>query len=99
MGSNIRDRKPSEAGNLDLTRVAEKVEEGTLNTGRDNSSDLKRRPSVVQLGKSKFSEDLIDAFKPPGPSRVINTIGAISRSQYDQALRIPCHLPTWASPR
>ena len=68
----MRDRKPSEAGNHDLTRVAEEVEGGTLNTGRDNSSELKRMPGVVQLGKGKFSEDLIDAFKQPVPSRAVN---------------------------
>ena len=38
--SNTRDRKPSEVGNCDLTRVAEKGEEGILNTGRDSSSEL-----------------------------------------------------------
>ena len=50
LASSMRDRKPSEVGNYDLTRAAEEVEEGTLNTGRDNSSELKRRPSLVQLG-------------------------------------------------
>ena len=30
LASNMRDRKPSEVGNYDLTRVAEEVEEGTL---------------------------------------------------------------------
>ena len=38
--SDMRDRKPSEVGNCDLTRVAEKGEEGILNTGRDSSSEL-----------------------------------------------------------
>ena len=40
LASIIRDRKPSEVGNCDLTRVAEKGEEGILNTGRDSSSEL-----------------------------------------------------------
>ena len=92
LASNMRDRKPSEVGNYDLTRVAEEVEEGTLNTGRDNSSELKRRIPVVSLGQGKWPDDFVDAFKPPTPSRAINNIGAISRSQYGQALRITCHL-------
>ena len=72
LASNMRDRKPSEVGNYDLTRVAEEVEEGTLNTGRDNSSELKRRIPVVSLGQGKWPDDFVDAFKPPTPSRAIN---------------------------
>ena len=51
--SNIRDWKPSEVGNCDLTRVVEKVEGGTLNTGRDNSSELKRSPANVSPGQCR----------------------------------------------
>ena len=51
--SNTRDRKPSEVGNCDLTRLAEEVEKGTLNTGRDNGSEPKRRLAVVSLGQGK----------------------------------------------
>ena len=53
LASNMRDRKPSEAGNHDLTRVAEEVEGGTLNTGRDNGSEPKRSLAVVSLGQGK----------------------------------------------
>ena len=59
----MRDRKLSEVGNYDLTRVAEDVEGGTLNAGRDDSSEPKRRPGVVQLGQGKWPDDFIDAFK------------------------------------
>ena len=70
----MRDRNPSEVGNYDLTRVAEEVEEGTLNTGRDNSSELKRRIPVVSLGQGKWPDDFIDASEPPARSRKANTI-------------------------
>ena len=69
----MRDRKPSEVGNYDLTRVAEEVEEGTLNTGRDNSSELERSLAVVSLGQGKWPDDFIDALKPLTPSRAINS--------------------------
>ena len=39
--SNMRDRKLSEVGNYDLTRVAEEDEGGTLNAGRDDGSEPK----------------------------------------------------------
>ena len=52
--------------------MAEEVEEVTSNTGRDNSSELKRSPAVVSLGQGKWLDDFIDAFKPLTPSRVIN---------------------------
>ena len=77
------DRKPSEVGNYDLTRVAEEVEEGTLNTGRDNSSELKRRIPVVSLGQGKWPDDFVDAFKPPTPSRAIN----INRRDLEKPIR------------
>ena len=51
--SNTRDWKASEAGNCDLTRLAEEVEKGTLNTRRDNGSEPRRRPAVVSLGQGK----------------------------------------------
>ena len=79
----MRDRKPSEVGNYDLTRVAEEVEEGTLNTGRDNSSELKRRIPVVSLGQGKWPDDFVDAFKPPTPSRAIN----INRRDLEKPIR------------
>ena len=79
----MRDRKPSEVGNYDLTRVAEEVEEGTLNTGRDNSSQLKRRIPVVSLGQGKWPDDFVDAFKPPTPSRAIN----INRCDLEKPIR------------
>ena len=47
LASNMRDWKLSEVGNYDLTWAAEEVEEGMLNTGRDDSSKPKRRPRVV----------------------------------------------------
>ena len=53
LASSMRDRKPGEVGNSDLTRVAEEVGEGTLNTRRDSSSELKRRSAVVSLGQGK----------------------------------------------
>ena len=83
LASNMRDRKPSEVGNYDLTRVAEEVEEGTLNTGRDNSSELKRRIPVVSLGQGKWPDDFVDAFKPPTPSRAIN----INRRDLEKPIR------------
>ena len=49
----MRDRKSSEVGNCDLTRLAEEVEKGTLNTRRDNGSEPKRRLAVVSLGQGK----------------------------------------------
>ena len=79
----MRDRKSSEVGNYDLTRVAEEVEEGTLNTGRDNSSELKRRIPVVSLGQGKCPDDFVDAFKPPTPSRAIN----INRRDLEKPIR------------
>ena len=48
LASSMRDRKPGEVGNSDLTRVAEEVGEGTLNTRRDSSSE-----AVVSLGQGK----------------------------------------------
>ena len=57
----MRDWKPSEVGNYGLTRAAEEVKEGTLNTGRD-----------LVLFNGKWPDDFIDAFKPPMPSRAIN---------------------------
>ena len=61
LASNMRDWKLSEVGNYDLTWAAEEVEGGMLNTGRDDSSKPKRRPSVVQLGQGKWPDDFIDA--------------------------------------
>ena len=53
LASNMRNWKPSEVGNYDLT-VAEGLGlGGTLNTGRDNSSELERSPAVVSLGQGK----------------------------------------------
>ena len=52
--------------------MVEGVEEGTLNTGRDNGSELKRSPAVVSLGQGKWLDDFIDAFKPLTLSCVIN---------------------------
>ena len=43
-----------------------------MNTGRENSSELKRRIPVVSLGQGKWPDDFVDAFKPPTPSRAIN---------------------------
>ena len=63
--------------------MAEEVEEGTLNTGRDNSSELKRRIPVVSLGQGKWPDDFVDAFKPPTPSRTIN----INRRDLEKPIR------------
>lgn len=76
--AKMRDRKPSEAANNDLTRVAEEVEEGTLNAGREGSNgsasaaEVKRRQAAVQLGKGKWPDDFISAFQAPPSSRAIN---------------------------
>ena len=52
-----------------------------MNTGRDNSSEPKRRPGVVQLGQGKWPDDFIDASndqrdleKPiqPGPPHSVS---------------------------
>ena len=53
LASNMRNQKPSEVGNYIWTRAAEEVEGGTLNTGRDNSSELKRSPAIVSPGQCK----------------------------------------------
>ena len=58
LASNMRDRKLSELGTLVWWG---RQEGGTLNTGRDDSSKPKRRPSVVQLGQGKWPDDFIDA--------------------------------------
>ena len=44
-----------------------------MNTRRDSSSELKRRIAVVSLGQGKWPDDFVDAFKPPTPSRAINS--------------------------
>ena len=57
-------------------------------TGRDNSSELKRRIPVVSLGQGKWPDDFVDAFKPPTPSRAIN----INRRDLEKPIRsIPPH--------
>lgn len=81
---SLRDRRLSEAGmNNDLTRVAEETEEGTVHRkaledagkepelGRPESAGRHRsRPQAIQLGKGKWPDDFIDAFKPGSPPRL-----------------------------
>ena len=45
-----------------------------MNTRRDSSSELKRRPDFVSLGQGKWPNDFIDASEPRARSRKANTI-------------------------
>ena len=70
----MRDWKPSEVGNYDLTRAVEEDGGGGSGSGRNNSVEPERRPAVVSLGQGKWPDDFIDASEPPARSRKANTI-------------------------
>lgn len=71
MAPSMRDRRPSEAAVIDLSRVAEEAEEGSLNAHGDDSLELKKRPAAIQLGKGKWPDDFLSAFQAP-PTRSIS---------------------------
>ena len=64
MGKPFRERRPSETAIVDLTRVEEADESGSSANGklRDTERD-KPKTSNIRLGKGKWPDDFIDAFK------------------------------------
>lgn len=73
----MRDRRPSETAIVDLTRVAEEAEEGTLHPHAVKSNvesgvdAAKQARQPIQLGKGKWPDDFISAFSAPAPSAPI----------------------------
>ncbi|KAG2075689.1 Pkinase-domain-containing protein [Suillus decipiens] len=82
--SRLRERRPSEPGVLDLVSLAEEEENSACGSSSNNhqrESLQSREPSQeeteaqvrVRLGKGKWPDDFLDAFKAqaPAPSRAV----------------------------
>ncbi|KAI5120381.1 hypothetical protein M0805_006903 [Coniferiporia weirii] len=82
----LRDRRPSEAAFIDLSRVAEEGEEGVVSSRDggevDEDAETRRRPQAIQLGKGKWPDDFVTAFKPTSPTRPI----AFHRAEAERTL-------------
>lgn len=98
-GTRISDRKPSEPVVPDLVSLTEEEENSACgSSSRDTHRDKAREPQtnkdVVRLGKGKWPDDFIDAFRPAVPSRQIPT-----RATVDVADSSPrCSAPLSVSP-
>ena len=74
---SMRDRRPSEVAIIDLSRVIEEAEEGTLHPHPikpiiENTPEApKQSRQSIQLGKGKWPDDFINAFSAPESSAAI----------------------------
>ena len=73
-----RDRKVSEnAGVVDLSRVAEETDEGSLvqrPNARAPSSPTRDRSPAIRLGKGKWPDDFMNAFQYPARSSPVQVL-------------------------
>ncbi|KAL5536788.1 CDC15_1 [Sanghuangporus sanghuang] len=100
----LRDRRPSEAAVIDLSRVAEEAEDGTAAAGGAGGSsgeaapEPKRRPQAIQLGKGKWPDDFVQAFKSGSPPRSSPGSGSGIAFHRAEAERVLSSSPLAASP-
>ncbi|KAG2136276.1 hypothetical protein BD769DRAFT_1626980 [Suillus cothurnatus] len=91
--SRLRERRPSEPGVLDLVSLAEEEENSACGSSsnhhqreslqpRELSQEQETEAQVrVRLGKGKWPDDFLDAFKAqaPSPSRIVPTATSSNR--------------------
>ncbi|KAL5531353.1 hypothetical protein ACEPAG_4230 [Sanghuangporus baumii] len=98
----LRDRRPSEAAIIDLSRVAEEAEDGTAAAAGASSGEPalgpKRRPQAIQLGKGKWPDDFVQAFNPGSPPRSSPGSGSGIAFHRAEAERVLSSSPLAASP-
>ncbi|KAI6041286.1 hypothetical protein EDC04DRAFT_2893262 [Pisolithus marmoratus] len=77
-GTRISDRRPSEPVIADLVSLTEEEENSACgsssrDTHRDKPTEPQANKDVVRLGKGKWPDDFIDAFRSAAPPRPIPT--------------------------